>query len=224
MNYWKLIGLLFFPYFVFFSSFYLHKRESPNWFVRKYIHTTGLFMVGLFGSTLSTLDEIVIIVTILFISAIALSIHPRIQLIQSLIRMGTRSGEREKETFFNSLFTIVASLTLLYFTFEHRWIFMVAMMAVSLGDGFGEFIGKPYGKHKFKITANKSVEGSIAVFFGSLIGAVFTLFLFNIFTLQILLLVVLTSFVAMVIEAISFSFLDNLFMPASVAAILWFAI
>ena len=181
-------------------------------------------MVGLFGSTISTLNEIIIIISILLISAIALSIYPRIQLIQSLIQMGTRKGEKEKETFFNTVFTIVTSLTLLYVTFEHRWIFMVAMMAVSLGDGFGEFIGKPYGKHKFKITANKSVEGSIAVFFGSFIGAVFALLLFDMFTGRILLLVILTSFVAMAIEAISFSFIDNLFMPTSVAIILWFAI
>jgi phytol kinase len=98
------------------------------------------------------------------------------------------------------------------------------MMSVALGDGLGEFIGKPYGKHKFKITANKSVEGSIAVFFGSFIGAILTLFLFNMFTVQIFLWVILTSFVAMVIEAVSFSFLDNVLMPTSVAAILWFAI
>ncbi len=181
-------------------------------------------MVGLFGSMLTTTEEITIIIIFLFITSLILSIHPKIRLVQNLIRMGTRQDQTELESFVNAFFTIVVAFTLLYVTFDRRWIFMAAMMSVALGDGLGEFIGKPYGKHKYKITANKSVEGSIGVFFGSFIGAILTLFLFDVFTLQIFLLVILTSFVAMVIEAVSFSFFDNILMPTAVAAILWFAI
>ncbi len=176
-------------------------------------------MVGLFGSTLATIEDIVIIVVILAITALGLSIHPKVKLVQNLIRMGTRQDQTEFETFYNSVFTIITAFILLFLTLDHRWIFMAAMMSVALGDGLGEFIGKPYGKHKFKITANKSVEGSIAVFFGSFVGGVLTLFLFDVFTSQIFLLVILTSIVAMVIEAMSFSFFDNVLMPTSVAAI-----
>ena len=208
VNISRIIFVLIFPYIVFFSSFYLERINKPAWFIRKYIHTSGMFMVGLFGSILATLEEVYIVLGVLLITVILLSIHPKIQLLQNLFRMGTRENEKQSESLLTTVLTITVALLLLYFTFERRWIFMVSMLAVGFGDGFGEFIGKPYGKHKYNILAPKSLEGSLGVFFGTLFGALFTALIFELLSLSILWPFIVISFAAMIVEGLSFSLLD----------------
>ena len=67
--------------------------------------------------------------------------------------MGTRKGQRQSESIVNSTFTSISALTLLFvsFYFGSRHYFLAGILSVAVGDGLGEFIGKPYGKHKYKI-------------------------------------------------------------------------
>jgi dolichol kinase len=97
---------------------------------------------------------------------------------------------------------------------------------VAIGDGLGEFIGKPFGKRKYRITAPKSLEGSLGVFLGSFVGAIlaFGVLGSESITGWILLVIILASLIAMIIEAVSISFLDNILMPWAVAGTLWFLI
>ena len=86
------------------------------------------------------------------------------------------------------------------------------MMAyLGWGDGIAPVIGKRFGKHKYKILSEKSIEGSLAfLIFGFLAAVFFNYLIFGkIGFIQIL----ITGIVAMISEAISPRDADNLIIP-----------
>lgn len=92
------------------------------------------------------------------------------------------------------------------------------------GDGFANLIGQRYGKHKFKVVAEKSVEGSLIMYVFSLLftfvllgiywlilGRIFESF--SIFTLVIPVFIV--SGVTTIVEALSPRYTDYVLIPLS---------
>ncbi len=90
------------------------------------------------------------------------------------------------------------------------------------GDGFADLIGRRYGKHKFKVFAEKNIEGSIAMFVFSLLFTFGLLFIYwiavdlvwasiNVTTLVLPTFIV--SIVSTIIEIISPPHWDNLLIP-----------
>ena len=57
---------------------------------------------------------------------------------------------------------------LAFFFFDYRLIASIAIVAMAYGDGLGGLIGKRYGKHKLR--GPKTLEGTMAVFVGTLIA------------------------------------------------------
>ncbi len=122
------------------------------------------------------------------------------------------------------LFTLIPSLTP-FFVLP-----AIGLTAMFLGDGLAPFIGSKFGKHKYKISnATRSVEGSIVVFFGSILGSLICYFFFewfakggspffNLWHLGILTLV--CGIAATIIEAISPIGSDNLTVPLLTTLIL----
>lgn len=116
-----------------------------------------------------------------------------------------------------SIFTLIPTLTPVYV------LAAMALTAMYLGDGIAPIVGMKFGKHKYTIwKATRSVEGSIAVFFGSFFGSwICWLFLdyfatggFPIFNiLQILILSFICALSATIIEAFSPAGADNLTVP-----------
>ena len=213
------------PFLLFLVAFYSHRINKPQWFTRKLIHTFGLFIVGLYGSFLNNFSEVLTVLLIFLIILAIFSIIPQIRMFQELIRMGTRKGERQIESLINTTLTAVSILTLMAISFtDNRHFFFAGVLSVAIGDGLGEFIGKPYGMHKYRIFANKSYEGSIGVFFGTLIGCIIAFLSFDltIFSSDVITLFIIASLVATLIEAFSVSFIDNITMPWAVAGILWY--
>ncbi len=139
--------------------------------------------------------------------------------------MGTREGERQIESLINTTLTAISMLSLMAISFtDNRHFFFAGVLSVSIGDGLGEFIGKPYGKHKFKIFANKSYEGSLGVFVGTFIGCIIAYVSFDMtfFVQNVIFFFFIASLIATLIEAVSVSFIDNISMPWAVAGILWY--
>lgn len=82
-----------------------------------------------------------------------------------------------------------------------------------MGDELDPVFGKRFGKHKYHIFSDKTVEGSIAFFFFGFIGAL----LFNLlFFGQInILLLIAAAVVTSVIEGFSPKDIDNILIPLS---------
>jgi len=96
---------------------------------------------------------------------------------------------------------------------------VVTMAYLGWGDGLAPYIGKVYGKHKYKLLGReKSIEGSITVFVAGFLGALLLhLLVFGALPLthQSLLQIAFLGVVAVIVEAISPADVDNLLIPAA---------
>lgn len=192
----------------------------PKWKVRKLGHMILHMYVAFFPFFAKNVFDVV--VTLIFIAAILLvvSIIPRFSFIQRIVDECTREGERKYELILNGLSTAFA-LLLIFFVFAYRnmvYIYTIAVLAVALGDGLGEMIGRPYGRLKYKIFEERSVEGSFFVFFGSFIGVIITFGFNNMLPFPgFWWKAVVIGFVAMLVEAFNYKFIDNTTLLISVA-------
>lgn len=206
------------PYVSILLAYLTHHLGTDQWVNRKVIHIGGAITISLIVTFNSYIESVLIAAIFVFIFGI-LSLMPRLTLFQYLLTIGTRPGESQVVSAVNSISTILSiAISLFYFDYiGYKWIFLIGIFSLALGDGMGELIGRPFGKHKYKIFGKKTIEGSIAVFVGTYIGAVFATLLTNHFVILYLSSFLIVAFIAMIIEALSIQFIDNLFMPPMVA-------
>ena len=142
-------------------------------------------------------------------------------------------GEATEESHDLGLVYYAISWTLLaFFLFDHRLVASIAIVAMSYGDGMGGLIGKRYGKRK--INGPKTLEGTLAVFFATVVATFVVIQFYQLLDSQMLLhapliglasaalfSVLIGAFVAMV-ELITPGQYDNLVIPLGTAALLIF--
>ncbi|MFW9986239.1 MAG: hypothetical protein ACFFDJ_06730, partial [Candidatus Odinarchaeota archaeon] len=162
----------------------LRKREIiPIFISRKVIHIFAgpIFLVCwlLFASdALSRYFAAVVPALFVFLFlAIGLGLIQNEEFVRTMSREG-KARELLKGTLFYALVMVISSIFLWYapvdFTYNPNFAIFIPTAFLIFGplaggDGFADLIGRRYGKHKFKIFAEKSVEGSLAMFFFSLI-------------------------------------------------------
>jgi len=216
----EFITLLIIPYLLIGVAYYLDYKDFENWFVRKYVHSVGLVTAGLYAALLPSLNQLLLLVASLIVTVAILSLPP-VRFLYHLTRMGTREGESQFLLFINGISTSVGAILLIIIFFDHKWVFLAAIYSVAIGDGLGEFIGRPFGRHKYKLVNEKSIEGTIAVFLGSFVSGILAVVIFYQFNLTIFLVILLASVIVTLIEAVSILFIDNIAMQFSYAGILW---
>lgn len=99
---------------------------------------------------------------------------------------------------------------------------IVVVSTLAIGDGVADIFGRKVNKMKFKILAEKSIPGSLAMFISSFISCFAFLIIFGYDLSSIILLCILAITAGTGIEALSPSEIDNLTVPLVV--ILVFAI
>jgi dolichol kinase len=203
----------------------LASRGHEKWIPRKFTHvaisslialalpvyssltgpllTIGIFLVGLFGSSLFGLN----------VSDLALS-------------AGTRDDGSKVQTFLAAFLALVAFAAVFLSFMSIPFIFVSSILAVSWGDGAGEVVGRPYGRHKFHVWRGKtkSVEGSLAVMIMTFVGisVAFLLFPYYITLEKLLLAAVLVSVAVSVVEVLCISWIDNVVIPLWSSFLMWF--
>ncbi|PMB74477.1 hypothetical protein C0195_02530 [Candidatus Bathyarchaeota archaeon] len=89
---------------------------------------------------------------------------------------------------------------------------------MAYGDAFASLIGEKYGKRKYKLLTNKSLEGSVAMFVFSFLSLAVSLIFFSMLypfsLLDKILVAAMVALVATVVEGISPMGFDNLTVPA----------
>ena len=92
-----------------------------------------------------------------------------------------------------------------------------AVFCLAFGDGIGGWIGRVWGKHKYRVpwAKTKSVEGSIGVFVVSLIGIFIASLIFPPMFSPIA--IICGALVSMIAEGIAPAHSDNVFVPFGVA-------
>ena len=116
-----------------------------------------------------------------------------------------------------------------YASFVPTAILVIAPLAG--GDGFADIIGRKWGKRKYKIFAEKSLEGTLAMF---LFSFVFSYVILGVYWLiynplypeafslvKLLVPILIIALVATVVEACSPKNLDNLLVPALIFVTIW---
>lgn len=183
------------------------KKDVHGEFSRKFVHiTVGTFVA--FWPFYLTWNQIKLM-GLAFLIGVLLSKYLNIfQAIHSIQRptMG--------EAFFALSVVIVALIT------NDKWIFMAAMLQMSLADGLAAIIGLRYGHGGNYIVLNhtKSVLGTLTFFIVSIL-ILFIYYHFSIVSLNPAILI-LTAIVASSLENLAIFGLDNFLVPVSVAILL----
>lgn len=104
--------------------------------------------------------------------------------------------------------------TLITFFWWMTCIGAAAIFTLAFADGSAGFVGKRFGKHKFKSFGGreKSIEGSIAFFIASILSLLFACFLYS-DAIPHVMLIVLYGIITSAAEALSPPHFDNLFVP-----------
>jgi dolichol kinase len=110
------------------------------------------------------------------------------------------------------------SYTILAFFFASKpYVMAAGILPMAYGDAFASIIGEKYGQTKFRLLANKSVEGSVAMFLFSFssyaLSLAFFSTLYSISFFDKILSAVVVAMVATVVEGISPLGFDNLTVP-----------
>ncbi len=101
---------------------------------------------------------------------------------------------------------------------------VAGLLVMGFGDGFAGIVGQKFGKHRYKIfNAEKSIEGSIAMFLFSFL-AVFLIFLIfspSFTWAKIISISLITALASTLVEAISIKNFDNLTVPIIASLIIY---
>lgn len=101
--------------------------------------------------------------------------------------------------------------------FYTPYVIAAGILPMAYGDGVAALIGERYGRRKYKILGQKSVEGSLTVFAGSFLSLLCSLVFYSLFyqfsAVEMVSLSLWTAVIATVVEAISPLGFDNLTVP-----------
>ncbi len=225
----------------------LRKRELvPTYVSRKVIHTFAgpIFLISwlLFsgdGWSRYFASVVAFIFVFLFLT-LGLQIIKNEEFVRTMSRSGS-PREFLKGTLFYTLVMAVCAITMWYVpanidgTPNFAYFIPTAFLIfgpLAGGDGFADMVGRKWGKHKFKIFAEKSVEGSIAMFIFSIL---FTYGLLSIYWLivdqlsawgsispiALFIPIITVSLVTTIVEILSPKNLDNLLIPIAAFIVIY---
>ncbi|NTW51808.1 MAG: DUF92 domain-containing protein [Chlorobiaceae bacterium] len=198
--------------------------------VRKVLHLS-MGVVIFFIPSLFTSNAYPLLVSLLFSGIGLLSL--RTGFFRSLHGEPGKSGPEEAVVSYGPvLFPLVLFFQLLFLWDSHIWILQTSMLVLGISDALAALVGTAFGsRHIEHMTrSRKTVEGSIAMFVSSLLILSASLFLFRgSFTgglagqpiWMLLCLALLLALIATAVEALLSYGLDNLFIPASIAYVLF---
>ncbi|MCK5304764.1 MAG: hypothetical protein KAJ72_05905 [Candidatus Heimdallarchaeota archaeon] len=208
-------------YLEFWLPFVLKRLKFPEWLTRKSGHTSLSVTLALLPIWMTNLFDFVVTFFTLLAIVIITSFIPQIKMITRVYEGNLR--EEEKSLFFtiSTVLSIVTLWTVMFVFHDSKYIIMAAFLALAIGDGAGEMIGKPLGKIKYKIFVEKSLEGSIAVFVGIALSIVISFAVYDLMTISNLWKIIVVAIIGTGAEALTYAGLDNITVPISVAVSLY---
>lgn len=135
------------------------------------------------------------------------------------VKTMTRTGDRRELLKGPLYFTLV--MNLMGTVFYNTSLAVTAMSYLGWGDGIAPVFGKRFGKHKYKVLSEKSIEGSSAFFIFGFLASLF--FNYVIFGKVIYAQIFVSGIVAVISEAISPRDMDNLVIPFVISLLYIFA-
>ena len=205
----------------------LASRGYKRWIPRKFTHIAMSSLIALALPVYSNLTGPALTIAIFVIGIMGASVFG-INLASISLSAGTREeGSRVQTLLAAALALFAYGLVFLLFA-NYPMIFVASILAVSWGDGAGEVVGRPFGKHRFHVWRgkNKSVEGSLAVVLMTFIAVFFAYLIFplSIPLFYLLIIGILVSITVAAIEVVCISWVDNVAIPLVSAFLLWWLV
>lgn len=192
-----------------------------RWQVRKLSHMILHAVLAFFPYFIDNLFDLIITLGITMVLLLVLSLIPQIQFIPKIIEKCTREGDNNIQMIINATITSIAVLLVYVLFLEKPYVFTAAFLSVSLGDGLGEMIGRPYGKIKYRIFEERSLEGSIAVFVGTMLSIFVALAVNKMLAVDIWWKIIVIALIGTIVEACNYKFSDNVTLPAIIALMMY---
>ncbi len=110
-----------------------------------------------------------------------------------------------------------------FWKMEIRTPAIAGLLVMGLGDGFAGMLGSRFGKMKYKIFGEKTMEGTIAMFSFSFIAVFSVLLIFhhNLNLISIISISIITSIMATLVESFTPSNFDNITVPVISSFVFW---
>jgi dolichol kinase len=214
-------------FFFYFTNWIKRKGLASQYFTRKLIHL-GLAPIFLFTFILYSGEwfspYIAVITPIIYFIAILL-INLEVINVKTLTTTMSRSGD-PKELLRGIAYYIAVVVLVTIFAWTSYpvtevssplCIFIIVILAI--GDGLADIVGRKMDMYKYKILAEKSIPGTLAMLISSLLGCFLYFLIFNYNILEMIPITVVVVIVATFIEAISPGELDNITVPLTTAII-----
>ncbi|MBU1098782.1 MAG: phosphatidate cytidylyltransferase [Bacteroidetes bacterium] len=128
------------------------------------------------------------------------------------VKTMTRTGDRRELLKGPLFFTLV--MNLMGTTFFYTEFAILSMGILGFGDGIAPLIGARFGKTKYKVFTERTVEGSLGFIIFAIIGT--SLFSHILLGYIDLTKIILFSVISVIVEAISPKDLDNLLIPIAI--------
>jgi dolichol kinase len=148
------------------------------------------------------------------VTFLATTYSPLKSLGRKLSGLGEITGEGHQ---LGLVFYAISYTTLAFFFAAKPYVIAAGILPMAYGDASASIVGEKYGKKRYRITANKSLEGSVAMFIVSFLAVSVSLLFFSLFysfSMSGLLLAAFGAvFVATVAEAFTPLGFDNITVP-----------
>ena len=116
---------------------------------------------------------------------------------------------------FGLVYYCLAFTALAFLFYDRPLLIAVGMLPLAYGDGLGAVVGLRVGRHPYKIMDKKSLEGSTAVFAGTMAAVLFGMVFYGMPFAGSLWKAVLIGTLVAVVEGLAPKGLDNLAIPAA---------
>ena len=191
----------------------IHKLERKNIFLpeirRKILHIGGGVGALIFPLIFNNRLHVILLSMFVIFILVILRFVPKAQ-------YGiTRVLKTEDRGTYGDIYFPLSILILWILAGDDKILYYVPVLILMFSDATAALAGKYYGKFKYDaVEGKKSVEGSIIFFLTTYLFTSMTLqFYTNIESQKIILISLLLGLIEMVLEAISWRGLDNLFIP-----------
>lgn len=193
----------------------LKQSNFPIWVTRKIVHSIGgTYIAFIVYSFQNILGIILAIAFFLFIFLILVFFSKFSILKEYFILKDYRENERDFTFLLNTSATLITLLILLIIFRNNLPVFTAGALIISWADTSGEVIGRRFPYGKYKIFNHKTVTGTIAVFIFSLLSFFITFLRYNMeITMVYIWIILLGGVICTIVEAVSWKWLDNLFLP-----------
>ena len=191
---------------------FLYKRKIAPYITRKIVHIGGGIVTALLPIFVNL--ETVIILGIGFCLLLVLSKQKKF--LNSVHNINNH-------TMGALLFAPSLTLTAVIFWPLNTLIFQGAALVLGLSDGIAGIVGARYGRRRYRITGDKTMEGSLIFFLITVLILLGVLYINGAaFTLDRALIVFGSSLLLTIVEATFGKGWDNLFVPIVAGTILYF--